>query len=684
MSQRGTTKYGRDATGSWSRDDEGLPCYDWDLRHLDRAAPAAAHWLGTGSLQVGADQWGGLRLVAGETTRRLLLTVPTPGCVSALRLDLAAGGTVLRLLPLVAPDAWQPQVRYGCGYVAYGLSVREPALALRLDLRTEVVACPGQPYCLVEIGLRPGDGEVDGLPCVLTVTSDVGASGPTAARFAREGMAMLSLGEGAGDAFLAGSSGWESAALPGRMELRRALVLRPREAVALRLLLGYAQACSLQWLRQQFEGLTVATVKARSAALLSATPVVGPELWMREDLLWCRAAAAAFQAPDGGGPRVVVHPVLGERVPRTAHRLEVCPYLQRLFPERVRDTLVAVALRQGSEGQLPEVLGGPLPGARPAPLRDRSDTEVAFLWACARWLSEPGHAELLDLRLPEGTPQSRPFAERVLLAAAWVRERIGLGPHGLLRLLAGDHNGALDAAGTAGAGESVLTTAQFGAALRLLAEVLRQVGQRSQAERLEAWQRECATAVGDAFRNGAFLRGYTDSGEPFGDPAAGSGVFMDVQAWAVLGRCGTVSQRREALSAVLTACTGGPLTVLSPAPTAALPQTLSRRAIPLGEGLNGGISLLQMAWFLEAMAVEGRAAEALAQYQELSLRRRCAVDGRPAFPGVAQAGRVNGPAALAAAWWPERPPAVDAAPEAVAVAWQEEALRALLSPAPGG
>lgn len=683
MSQRGTTKYGRDATGAWSRDDEGLPCYDWDLRALDRSAPAAPHWLGTGGLQVGADQWGCIRLVAGDAARRRLLTVAAPGCVSALRLDLATGGRVLRLLPLVAPDAWQPQVRYGCGYVSYGLAVREPELALRLGLRTEIVTCPGQPYCLVEIALRPGEGDAEGLPCVLTVTSDVGAAGPGAARFAREGMAMLGLGEDAGDAFLAGSSGWESAAVPGRMELRRTVVLRPREAVALRLLLGYSRACSLQWLRQQFEGLSVAAVKERFGSLLHAVPVVGPELWMREDLLWCRAAATVFQAPDGRTPRVVVHPVLGERAPRTAQRLELCPYLQRLFPERVRDTLIAVALRQGPEGQLPEVLDGPLAGAYPDPRRDRSDTEVAFLWACARWLSEPGRAELLDRRLPEGTPQGRSFAERILLAAAWVRDRVGLGPHGLVRLLAGDHNGALDAAGTAGAGESVLTTAQFCAALRMLAEILRQVGQRPQAERLESWQQECAAGVADAFRNGAFLRGYTDSGEPFGDPAAGTGGFLDVQAWAVLGRCGTVSQRREALSTVLSACAGQVLTGLSPAGTATLPSALSRQAIPPGEGANGGIALLQVAWFLEALAAEGRLAEALAQYQELSLRRRCSVNGRPSFPRVGTAGRVNGPAALAAAWWPGTPPEVDPAPEAVAVAWQEEALRGLLTPAPG-
>jgi hypothetical protein len=688
MSQRGTSKFGRDAAGVWSRDTEGLPCYDWDRHLLARDLCALPHCLGTGLLQASADQTGVLRLLAGPLGDRVAVPTPTAGCSSALRLDLGSGGRLLRLLPLVAPDAWQPQVRYGCGYVSYTLSVRGPDLPLHFELRVDIVACPGKPYLLVEVALRPGGGEGEGVPCVLTVISDVGECDHhpprAAARYAREGVAMVSLGQGYGDAFLAGSAGWESAALPGRLELRRSLTLRPGEAVSMRLLLGYSQACSRQWLRDQFEGLTVASIKARQAPLLQVPPLVGPELWMREDLLWCRSALAAFQAPESSGQRIILHPVVGLRVCRTAHRLALCPFLQCVFPALVHDTLVAVALQQGSDGQLPNTLGGALPEGHPDPQSDRSDTEVAFLWACARWLAEPEHSALLALRLPEGSPKGSTFADRLVLAAAWIRDRIGRGPHGLVRLLAGDWSGALDAAGTGGAGESVLTTAQFCAALRLLVEVLRQAGRQSQAESLEAWRREAAAAVGDAFRGGAFVRGYSDAGEAFGNAAAGHGVFLDVQAWAVLGRCGTVTQRRQALDTVLTACAGQPLTVLCPPWTASLPAALGRRALPAGEGANGGVALLESAWFLEAMALEGRSVEALARYQDLSLRRRCAAPGRPPYPVIAQAGRLNGPAALAAAWWPETAPAVDAAPEAAVMAWQEEVLRTLLTPARGG
>lgn len=685
MSSRGASRYGRDATGLWQRDADGLPVYEWDLKHLPEGCPAWAHLLGTGLIQATADPYGVLRLIGGPATDRIALTAPAPGCISALRVDLYSGDRILRLLPFAAPAAWHPQVRYGCGYVAYGLSLRDDGLPLRLDVGIEVMACSGKPYVLAEISVRPGEGEVESWPCVLTVAADISPGGghepAGSALFAREGAAIMGMGEGRDDAFLAGSSGWESHAVAGRLELRRSLALRPREAVSMRLLLGTSAACSLQWLRQQFDDLTAEAVHARHRAALQALPVNAPELWIREELLWCRSALAACQARDALTHRVILHPGPDLGPVRTAHLLALCPFVQRLFPDVVRDTLLAVAARQGPAGQLPETLRAALPPPRPDPARERSDTEVAFLLAWAGWLSEPDRHSLLGQRFPEGAPPVPTLAERLELAAVRVHDAIGCGPHGLVRLLAGDWNGALDRAGRAGAGESVLTTAQFAAALRGLAVVLRQADCRSAAERFDTWQREAAAAVGDAFRNGAFLRGYSDTGEAFGDPASGP-VFAEVQAWAVLARCGTVTQRREALDRVLGAGAGAPITSLTAPYPSSWPSALCHAAILPGEGHNAGIGLLEAAWFLQALALEGRGVEALARFQELTLRRRAAGDARPPLPAILWAARVNGPAAQARAWWPETSPAVDALPPAFAVAWEEEVLRALLTPGP--
>ncbi|NLF17862.1 MAG: hypothetical protein GX595_11485, partial [Lentisphaerae bacterium] len=287
----------------------------------------------------------------------------------------------------------------------------------------------------------------------------------------------------------------------------------------------------------------------------------------------------------------------------------------------------------------------------------------------------------LAVPCPAGPAPGPTLAERLERSARWIRDAIGLGPHGLVRLLAGDALGALDEAGRAGAGESVLTTAQVVAALRGLSDALRSTPWRDLAERLDALQRRLAPALEEAFRDGAFLRGYNDAGEAFGDAANGP-VFTDVQAWVVLARGGTLSQRRAALDRVLSACGDGPLTTLSRPFPASWPRGLCQAAILPGDGANAGIGLMEAAWFLQAMALEGRHAEALARFQCLALRPRAAAAGRPGFPGICRAGRCQGPAARSRAWWPAEEPGVDDPPEAVPIAWEEAVLQSLLAPPP--
>ena len=95
--------------------------------------------------------------------------------------------------------------------------------------------------------------------------------------------------------------------------------LRPGEALSLRLLLGVAPACSVQWVRRELEGLTGAALRGRHAAAVGKEPGPGPELWMREDVLWCRGAMHAFAANDHLTGLSVLHPTPGTDTPRTAH-----------------------------------------------------------------------------------------------------------------------------------------------------------------------------------------------------------------------------------------------------------------------------------------------------------------------------------------------------------------------------
>ncbi|NLF17523.1 MAG: hypothetical protein GX595_09715, partial [Lentisphaerae bacterium] len=118
MTSRGASRYGTDATGLWERDDDGLPVYAWDLTRLPPGpSPSWPHVLGTGLIQLQADPHGVLRLTGGPAADRVTTPGSGPGAISALRVDINLDGAPLRLLPMAAPDACKPQVRYGCGYV---------------------------------------------------------------------------------------------------------------------------------------------------------------------------------------------------------------------------------------------------------------------------------------------------------------------------------------------------------------------------------------------------------------------------------------------------------------------------------------------------------------------------------------------------------------------------------------
>ena len=243
-------------------------------------------------------------------------------------------------------------------------------------------------------------------------------------------------------------------------------------------------------------------------------------------------------------------------------------------------------------------------------------------------------------------------------------------------MLAGDWDGILDRAGIAGVGESSLNTAILCVALRSLSDVCRLQHDGALADRLDAWARELLEALGEAFANGAFLRGYTDAGTPIGKPPDDP-VFTNVQAWAILARAGTVSQRQLALDTILTACGESPLRLLTIPYPGSLPDELSSHAVRPGYGANAGVGLMEAAWFIQALAMEDRVPEALAAYTRLCLRRRAAGNSPPAFPSIAWSGRLNGPAAQRQALFPEPDWAFEPPPQAYAVAWQEAVLRCI-------
>ena len=204
-----------------------------------------------------------------------------------------------------------------------------------------------------------------------------------------------------------------------------------------------------------------------------------------------------------------------------------------------------------------------------------------------------------------------------------------------MRIGSGDWNRLLDNAGRQGKGESVLNSAALAFALHALIEIARGQDrlQVEELEQLDGWRRALTQAVGEAFDGRWFCRAYADDGTTIGG-SCDDRIFLDVQAWAVLARCGTERQRQMALDAALDRGDGtpGPRIISPPLPlTPPCPYTTHR--LPPQQDWNGGVSPMVGAWLVWALAEQGKIEQAQQHWEQLACRRliceaESPVDGR--------------------------------------------------------
>jgi cellobiose phosphorylase len=196
-------------------------------------------------------------------------------------------------------------------------------------------------------------------------------------------------------------------------------------------------------------------------------------------------------------------------------------------------------------------------------------------------------------------------------------------------MLSGDLNPALDRVGIAGAGESMLNTAMMVYALHPLVDWARRRNQEPLAAEWSAWERTLREAVSEAYGRNAFVRAYTDTGDPVGDGT--DTAFAEAQAWAVIARCGTDTQRAEALDTLVRSSGDTGLPALT-VPYGVPPQDVSSWRTAPGDGWNGGFCAVTAAWCVWALAAERRMADALAEWERATIRRRAALNPKTAVP----------------------------------------------------
>lgn len=218
-----------------------------------------------------------------------------------------------------------------------------------------------------------------------------------------------------------------------------------------------------------------------------------------------------------------------------------------------------------------------------------TDLPLFFLWALTEYVWSTGDAAILDEPEPF-YPAERGLAataaERVTLAFTTLRDRIGRGPTGLLRVGSGDWADPISAmVGDRHAfhrhGESGFNTA-FAVYVLPRAASLIETHDPDGAAAMRIFASELRDAMESAWTGRWFLRGTDGRGGKIGRDH----LFLDGQVWALIARIGSEEQRATLIAEITERC-------IEPSPIGA---TILDRPHPVRFGMlapgwdcNGGV-----------------------------------------------------------------------------------------------
>ena len=256
-------------------------------------------------------------------------------------------------------------------------------------------------------------------------------------------------------------------------------------------------------------------------------------------------------------------------------------------------------------------------------------SEQVWWWilALAEVLDHDG-AELLRTELAASDGWTAPLSGHLdrLLGFAW--NKVGVGAHGIPRMLSGDWNDWLGALGPQGRGESFMNAGLAIVAQDRLAAALRRTGDVARASLLEkraaALRQICAP-----FGNGPWWpRAIADDGRLVGDVTENR-VYLDGQPWMALAQIGEPAKRQAMLRTALSRCDTpiGPAIIDRPLDRDDFPGR-THCLYPPGAGENGGVWWIVGHWMALALEAAGCQDEAIA------LHHRCArTNHHRHFPG---------------------------------------------------
>ncbi len=240
-----------------------------------------------------------------------------------------------------------------------------------------------------------------------------------------------------------------------------------------------------------------------------------------------------------------------------------------------------------------------------------SDYALFLMWAVERYVLVTGNFSFLDTNLrfyDEGTGS---VWEHLTAAYNYLKQRVGKGPHGLIRIMGGDWNDAVVfAAGTVeGAGwqnvmeegESVLNTAMASYIFPRFAELARMRGDTALADELEEEGQAMCDALEYAWAGKWYARMLLTStrSQVQGNIIGSDRMYLEPQPWAIMSGCAD----RYGHTRVLIESIRNELLSRSPigAPLISQPVGHGIGGRP-GEGHDGGVWPLLNGWLVRALA----------------------------------------------------------------------------------
>ncbi|MFN8040210.1 MAG: hypothetical protein U0Q07_13445 [Acidimicrobiales bacterium] len=257
-------------------------------------------------------------------------------------------------------------------------------------------------------------------------------------------------------------------------------------------------------------------------------------------------------------------------------------------PAGARDALVVMARMTRRSGSVAYAHTGrgrtTSGGIHAAP----TDLPIFWLWALTEYVWATGDRALLDEPIPFDPPAAGAATprQRVALAHRYLVERIGTGPHGLVRVGSGDWADPIsamvaDRRAFHEHGESGFNTAFAVHVLPRAAELVAHDDPALAAE-LRATADRLRRAMEATWNGSWFLRGFDGRGGPVGNRH----LFLDGQVWCLIAGIGTDDQRTRLVEAIVDRC-------LRPSPIGA---TILDRPHPVRAGMlapgwdcNGGV-----------------------------------------------------------------------------------------------